>query len=84
MHTHERAARKEVKTMKVLLKMESGRTRSLNRVIGLILAIIFVAVFTLVTDWAIDAEIRHNDLVIENFLKNTKFSITNHSSFYRE
>lgn len=71
--------------MKILVKMESGRTRSLNRIIGLILAIVIGTAVIAVTDWAIDAEIRHNDLVIENFLKNTKFSTTtNYFSFYHE
>lgn len=70
--------------MKILLKMESGRTRSLNRIIGLILAITVGATIIAITDWAIDAEIRHNDMVVESFLKNTKFSTTHSHSIMNE
>ena len=59
--------------MKVLVKFGNGPIRSLNRVITAILVTVAAAGFIYVTDWAIDAEIAHNDLVIsEHLTKNSR------------
>lgn len=59
--------------MKVLVKFGNGPIRSLNRVITAILVTVAAAGFIYVTDWAIDAEIAHNDLVVSDHLsKNSR------------
>lgn len=59
--------------MKVLVRFGNGPVRSLNRIITAILATIVAAGFFYVTNWAIDAEIVHNDLVIsEHLSKNSR------------
>ena len=54
--------------MKLLMKFENGQVRSLNRIVGAILATIVTIGFFMLTDWAIDAEINHNDTVVREFL----------------
>lgn len=59
--------------MKVLVKFGNGPVRSLNRIITAILVTVAVAGFIYVTNWAIDAEIAHNDFVIsEHLAKNSR------------
>lgn len=59
--------------MKVLIKFGNGPVRSLNRIIATILVAVAAAGFFYATNWAIDAEIEHNDLVIsEHLIKNSR------------
>lgn len=59
--------------MKLLVRFGDGPTRSLNRLVGAILVAVAAAGFIYITDWAIDAEIAHNDLVIsDHLLKNSR------------
>ena len=59
--------------MKVLVKFGNGPTRSLNRIITAVLVAVVAAGFFYATNWAIDAEIEHNDLVIsEHLIKNSR------------
>ena len=59
--------------MKVLVKFGNGPTRSLNRIITAVLVTVVAAGFFYATNWAIDAEIAHNDLVIsEHLIKNSR------------
>ena len=59
--------------IKVSIKFsENGPTRSLNRLIKLTLALIVLILFLYNTDYAIDAEIMHNDLTVQTFLSGTK------------
>lgn len=59
--------------MKVLVKFGNGPIRSLNRIITAVLVTVVAAGFFYATNWAIDAEIAHNDLVIsDHLLKNSR------------
>lgn len=59
--------------MKVLVKFGNGPVRSLNKIITGVLVAVAAAGFIYATDWAIDAEIMHNDLVIsEHLSKNSR------------
>ena len=59
--------------MKVLIKFGNGPVRSLNRIIATILVAVAAAGFFYATNWAIDAEIEHNDMVVsEHLSKNSR------------
>lgn len=59
--------------MKVLIRFGNGPVRSLNRIITAVLVTVVAAGFFYATNWAIDAEIAHNDLVVSDHLsKNSR------------
>lgn len=54
--------------MKLLVRFGNGPTRSLNRLIGAVLAIIVAVGFFCLTDWAIDTEIAYHDAIISKHI----------------
>lgn len=58
--------------MKIMAKFGNGPVRSLNKVIVGVFVIALLAVFAYCTVEGIDAEMHHNDLVVESFLNRGK------------
>ena len=54
--------------MKVLVKFGNGPIRSLNRLVGAILAVIVAVGFFCLTDWAIDTEIAYHDAIVSEYI----------------
>lgn len=57
--------------MKLTIRFGNGPVRSLNRIINIIIAIILLISFIMITDYALDKEMEHNDQVVRNWLGNS-------------
>lgn len=55
--------------MKLLVRFGNGPTRSLNRLVGAVLAAIVAVGFFYLTDWAIDTEITYHDAIVSEYIR---------------